>query len=48
MKRKSIKLSDKHWEALDDIAKQNNVTWSGKPSWRKLLRLMAAGHLKLK
>jgi len=47
MTRKSINLSEDAWKSLEELAAKNNAMWSGKPSWRKLLRLMATGEVKL-
>ena len=47
MTRKSINLSEDAWKSLEELAAKNNAMWSGKPSWCKLLRLMATGEVKL-
>tara|TARA_R100001443_G_scaffold91671_1_gene98309 strand:- start:277 stop:423 length:147 start_codon:yes stop_codon:yes gene_type:complete len=48
MTRKSINLSEEAWKSLEQLAANKEAYWSGKPSWRKLVRLLANGDIKLK
>lgn len=42
-KRESLKLQEADWKALWRIAVQMNARYAGKPSWRRLI-LMIARH----
>lgn len=45
MKRDSLKLQNDDWEALDFLAAKTGSTYSGKPSWRTLVKRIARGEL---
>lgn len=41
MTRQSIKLPDKDWQALDELAAATGSTYRGRPAWRAMLRRIA-------
>ena len=45
LKRKSTEMDDANWIALDKVAARCGCTYGGKPSWRRLLTLIARGVL---
>jgi hypothetical protein len=45
LKRKSTEMNDANWIALDKVAARCRCTYGGKPSWRRLLTLIARGVL---
>jgi hypothetical protein len=45
MKRKSTEMDDAGWLALEHIAADCDCFYQGKPSWRRLLTLIARGVL---
>jgi hypothetical protein len=45
MKRKSTEMDDANWLALEHIAADCDCFYQGKPSWRRLLTLIARGVL---
>ena len=45
LKRKSTEMDEANWIALDKIAARCGCTYGGKPSWRRLLTLIARGVL---
>lgn len=46
--RQSIKLKTESWNALQQLAKDHDATYQGKPSWRVLIRYIAEDKIKLK
>jgi hypothetical protein len=45
MKRKSTEMDDACWLALEHVAADCDCFYQGKPSWRRLLTLIARGVL---
>ena len=45
LKRKSTEMDDANWLALEKVAARCGCTYGGKPSWRRLLTLIARGVL---
>ncbi len=45
LKRKSTEMEDANWLALEKVAARCGCTYGGKPSWRRLLTLIARGVL---
>lgn len=45
LKRKSTEMDDANWIALEKVAARCGCTYGGKPSWRRLLTLIARGVL---
>ena len=45
LKRKSTEMEDANWIALEKVAARCGCTYGGKPSWRRLLTLIARGVL---
>ena len=40
--------NNQEWNALQQLAKDHDATYQGKPSWRVLIRYIAEGKIKLK
>jgi hypothetical protein len=47
MKRDSLKLQESDWVALESLAIETGSLYCGKPSWRRLVKRIARGELKL-
>ncbi len=47
MKRDSLKLQFTDWASLDVLAAETGSLYSGKPSWRRLVKRIARGEFKL-
>ena len=45
LKRKSTEMDDAYWHALEHVAADCECFYNGKPSWRRLLTLIARGVL---
>jgi hypothetical protein len=45
MKRKSLKLDDIDWQALQGIASDHGCKYRGEPSFRRLVRAIARGEV---
>jgi hypothetical protein len=45
LKRKSTEMDETNWLALEKVAAKCGCLYSGKPSWRRLLTLIARGVL---
>lgn len=45
--RKSLPISEREIENLTTLAKQLHAEYRGKPSWRRLVRLIACGAIML-
>jgi len=45
LKRKSTEMDEANWNALEKVAARCGCTYGGKPSWRRLLTLIARGVL---
>lgn len=47
MKRESLKLQESDWQALQTLAGETGSLYGGEPSWRRLVKRIARGELRL-
>ncbi len=45
MKRESLELQEADWAALEKLAALTGSLYSGKPSWRRLVKRIARGEI---
>jgi hypothetical protein len=46
--RRSHELSEDDWKAIDDVAAAVGAIYSGRPSWRRLLLMIARREVKVR
>ena len=47
MRRESLELQDEDWLSLQQLADQFGAKYRGKPSWRRLVKMIARGDVPL-